>query len=536
MNFHYCSILTFKESEFIFLNERYFGAGIKVILFDKNNINVEDKIPLLCINKEENSSLISKFSSEIKWTLSGPELSEKEISKFIEKSVWEFSPQKILTYDAFLEEEPIDSFIENIFNRNRPIFVFFKQKACYIHSDQTTLIINLESIQMIGINFKKILMNAFSDYSVIFLNYENCLKYLNTDNITQLITFENILWHQDQKHIVERNFISFFNDIMIYKHIPFMMEHISANYINFTVEEKSHYKNLYKKDIITHWLSQQKICFDKSAKIDGVEFEKNKGRNFLQLEYSNKRTITGRINCVDRKFNPQMLPKIDPIRNNIVSRYPGGKILTFDYVSFETKIALFLCDNKDFIDKYKNSDLHEESAKVIFQKENVIVSERDLGKQINHVILYGGGKQKISEKLSLFFKEEEIESVLSRLREFLKPILLESSRINKFYKNNGYVINPANTIVRPNKTWAAFNNYIQSTAADIVVDKLFKIKDFIVGKNISFMYQVYDSFVFDFSPECLPLINELSEVLSEYDNTKFLIEYTIGNNLTECGS
>lgn len=534
MNFHYCSILTFKESEFIFLNERYSGTGIKVVLFDKDNLTVENKIPLLCINKEEHSYLIPEISSKLKWTLSGPEISEKEIEKFIEKSIWEFSPQKTITYDAFIDDKQLDSFIISLFDKTKPMFVYFKQKACYIHSEKITLVINLETFRIVGGDFKKTLTELFFLYQTIFLSYDNSFKYLNINESTPILTFDNIMWYHKKDHYTEQSFLSLFNNILIHKHISYAMEQLSLDYVKPTNEELIHYSNLYRKNIVTNWLSHQKICFDKSASIPGVEFERSKGKNFLQLEYSDKRTITGRINCADKKFNPQILAKSDPIRQKIISRYPGGKIIAFDYVSFETKIALFLCENKDFITKYKNSDLHEESAKVIFQKNTVTQKERELGKQINHVILYGGGRQKIVEKLSLIFQESEMETILFRLREFLKPILIESNRVNKAYKTHGYIINQAKSIIKPNKAWAAFNNYIQSTAADIAVDKLFKIKDFIADKNISFMYQVYDSFIFDFSPECLPLINELSELLSEYDDVNFLIEHKIGNSLADC--
>ena len=533
MNFHFCSILTFKETEFNFLNERYSDTGIKIILFDKDNFNI-DNMPILALNKEEYSFLIPETDNKLKWTLSGYETSEKEINKFIEKSIWNFSPQKVITYDALIEEQKVEILIKNLFDISKFIFVYFKHKACYIHSGQTTLIINLESIQIIGDDFKKVLSKTFSLYRTVFLSYNNSFKYLNFNKFDSVLFLDNIMWHHDQIHIVEQSFLAYFNDIAIYKHIPFAMEQMSINYINFTKEEIVHYSNFYQKNIITHWLSQQKICFDKSVIIQGVEFEKIKNNKFLQLEYSDKRTITGRINCIDKKFNSQLVPKLDPIRTKIISRYQGGKIVVFDYVSFEIKIALLLCNNEEFIEKYKNSDLHNESAKVIFQKEIISPKERALGKQINHTIMYGGGREKIVEELSSFFDKNEIESPLVRLREFLRPILIESNRLYKEYKTHGYIINSEKSIIRPNKAWATFNNYIQSTAADIVINKLFKIKDFIINKNISFMYQVYDSFIFDFSPECLHLVDELSVILSEYNNFNFLVEHKFGNTLAEC--
>ena len=83
------------------------------------------------------------------------------------------------------------------------------------------------------------------------------------------------------------------------------------------------------------------------------------------LRYSDKRTITGRINCVD-SFNPQMLPKDSNIRKQIVSRYNGGTIAVFDYKSFETRLSMYLSRDEEFILSNMNSDLHYNTAKAMF--------------------------------------------------------------------------------------------------------------------------------------------------------------------------
>ena len=86
----------------------------------------------------------------------------------------------------------------------------------------------------------------------------------------------------------------------------------------------------------------------------------------------------------------------------------------------------------------------------------------------------------------------------------------------------------------PNKEWAAYNNYVQSIAADMVVDKLFKIKELLSDKKSQFMYQVFDSFVFDIHPEELYLLENIKNILEKNGKYNFDIQYITGKNLMEC--
>jgi DNA polymerase-1 len=272
-----------------------------------------------------------------------------------------------------------------------------------------------------------------------------------------------------------------------------------------------------KKDQITNWLSNKIINFSNGKK--------------LILKYSNKRTITGRINCVDKRFNPQLLPKNSEIRKEIVSEFNKGQIAIFDYVSFETKLSVYLTKNEIFIEKLKNSDLHLETSKIIFGKSDITPEQRKIGKQINHAIIYGVG----NDKLKSILQENKLSiKLIDKIKEFLKPINDNSKKLSENFKEKGFIINPYNTIVYPNKEWAVYNNYVQSIAADMVVDKLFKIKELLSDKKSQFMYQVFDSFVFDIHPEELYLLENIKNILEKNGKYNFDIQYITGKNLMEC--
>ena len=228
-----------------------------------------------------------------------------------------------------------------------------------------------------------------------------------------------------------------------------------------------------------------------------------------------------------------MLPKDSNIREQIISRYEGGKIAVFDYRSFETRLSMYLSRDEDFILKNMNSDLHLNTAKSIFQKDELSDEERKLGKDINHALLYGGGDALLKNIISKS-NVEDLDGSISRVKDFLQPILNVSSYINDVYKELGYIINPFGTLIKPNKSYAAFNNYVQSTAADIVVDKISEVKNWLKDKESSFMFQVHDSFVLDVSPKDLNAIEEIKSILSKYNDMAFDIEVLSGGNYMEC--
>jgi DNA polymerase I-like protein with 3'-5' exonuclease and polymerase domains len=296
--------------------------------------------------------------------------------------------------------------------------------------------------------------------------------------------------------------------------------------------QENYIQRLAQKDRITHWLSTRELHFDLGYTNDKINFKKQKLTKFVKLSYSDKRTLTGRINCSDKRFNPQMLEKKSEEKKHIVSRFGvDGEIVVFDYVSFETKISLYLTRDEDFINQYKDKDIHEETAKVIYQKDVLTEHERSLGKKINHTLLYGGGDELLNNILTDI---SDKENALIRIKEFLSPIINLSNTIKESSLNVGYMLNSFGTIIYPEKRFAAFSNYIQAMAADMVVDKLFEIKRLLADKKSQFLFQVHDSFVFDIHKNELNIIEEIKQLLSMFKNLEFQIEISKGNNFLEC--
>lgn len=519
----FCQIFV-SESNINSYNLEFNNYCIDLKTFKDFNINEEFKIPTLIIgwdfvknNFDDAKISKKKLKKNLFWTFEINEDSEsnkKDLDIFLKKSTNDFLPQNYNPID-FISNNNFYYDLNLIFSKEIN-YCYISNNALYVYNNENFTGINLISISYLGNNINDFFTKISKDYKIIFFNYDSVPSVLKSEKI-EIVTLENICWIC-QNHLLNENNLYKFSPLQINeKYYPFLMCKLHEE-LKCEISDNLEILNRFnKKDLITEWLSQRRIHFSNNKK--------------LILKYSNKRTITGRINCVDKRFNPQLLPKNDEIRKEIVSEFNGGKIGIFDFVSFETKLSVILSKENDFIENLKEKDLHIETSKIIFKKEIISETERSIGKLINHSIIYGIGNEKL--KKILLDNNLSIKSV-NDVREFLKPILENSKSINNQFKKSGFIINPYNTIIYPNKEWAVYNNYVQSIAADIVIDKLFKIKNLLKSKKTEFMYQIFDSFVFDLHPDELYLIDDIRHLLEKNGKYNFEVQYNIGNNLKDC--
>ena len=532
-----CKILPYSSEDLDYINTFYENFALETIESLEENQN----LPTLIIgwNKvkqlyPEQSIENPKISDNLFWTFSLVEQEGKnksDINAFLEYSIKKFFHKKIISYDAILDGELRDFLMKNINNKVRS-FIYFHKNVCYIHNESDVYSISIPSLQYLNKDIKKIFTGLINKIECTLFSYHNISKYVYMDEVRDVMTIENIFWSKYSHYIEPKDFNRIFLGKDMHRYIPLIMKIITNNH-EVTRDELNSCIRQTVKDKITSWLSTNKIYFDSDFKVqDGVRSTWDNGKKYLMLKYSDKRTITGRINCVD-SFNPQMLPKDSSIRKHIISRYDNGKIIIFDYKSFETRLSMYLSRNEEFILKNMNSDLHYNTAKAMIGSDEVTDKHRKIAKDINHTILYGGGDALI-KKIIAKNEDIDVEKSFINIKEFLTPILNTSEYINNVYKELGYIINPFGTLIKPNKSYAAFNNYVQSTAAEIVVDKLKELKEWLKTHKSSFMFQVYDSFVLDIHPDEFNLIQEIKDLLSKYNDMFFDIEYSYGDNYMDC--
>jgi hypothetical protein len=528
--FHICNIITEDNRDCEILTEHFQKFPVNI----KKEFNEEDyyDVPTLIVgwnsikNKYPDQNIFNfKILNNLEWAYSKNE-NEKDFIRLVEdffnRSIINWLPKSFTLYDSFLSKDSILDFFEFNIEKNKKTFIHFNCGALYIYNNEKNYVVNIKALACIDLNFKKTLTEILNKYQIVCFSYNNICDYLDIDILNNVLALDSLFWVKYGVEIQEQYF-TIAPNIKMDKYIPFMLNKHTSIALDF--EEEKFYKRMCERDKITFWLSRREIAFTQEFN-KNLNFKYRKKFKLAKIKYSNKRTLTGRIVAKD-EYNPQNLEHNNDDRKKIISRFNEGKILVFDYISFETKIAVYETGEKEYIEKYVQKDLHQEVSFIIYDSFETTIEEREFSKSIVHPLLYGAGDELLLKKLSCF---ESPELKLYQIKKFLSPIIKKSKEINGILKENGYLITPQGTIVKPNKDFAGFNNWLQTYASDIVVDKLFEIKLFLQKYKTKFLFQVHDSLVFDLNPDEFFIIEELKRLLVNYKGMVLNVSVSMGNN------
>lgn len=524
-----CKIIAEAKEDFEFLRE--YVSKYPVKLLNSYEEDFKKDIPILIVgwsvvkNKYPNQNILDKdLEKNVKWSFSKTEREDEyntTIEKFINDSVKAWLPQDFILFDPLFQKKTLSDFISENLNLKEWAYLYFHKDALYINNDNKNFVLNIKSFKLIYQDYKKIITGFLNKTKCMCISYRNIADYVDLDSLGCIYTFENARWVKYGK-TVDESYFNILPGFDIKKYIPFVMSKVSR--FEFSEEEKVSIKRACEKDNIVQWLSSRTINVSKEFAKSGVDVSIIGKNRLIKVNYSNKRTITGRM-VANSSYNPQNLDKKTTDRENIISRFEGGKIIVFDYTSFEARIALYFSGNKEFIREFHNKDIHMHTAGIIFGDVPITRENRDFAKTINHQILYGASKNSVMQKISYLNNPEE---VYYNIRQFLSPLLKKFDELFINFEENGYIINPWGTIVRPEKDYASFNNFIQSSAVEIVVDQLYRIKEFLSNYKSQFLFQVHDSLVFDIHPEESLIVRDLAKIIMCYKNMFFNISYSSG--------
>jgi hypothetical protein len=535
--FSICNIVATNPEDYQFLVEHLGNYPLKIVKEYSDDDSFGEPTIVVGWNyiKEkfpQQNIFDKKLKENLFWTYSHSEdkkLFLQGVEDFFYEQIKKWLPTEFIKYDSLFSDLNFSQFCINNLDKNTSLFVYFNNGALYIRNDDKNFIINIKSLYLTEHNFKKSITEFMNSYNAIAFSYKNFCDYIDLDLIGEIITIENLRWVNMGVDTSEK----YFNIIPNFdsrKYIPFFMSKLNSFHLD--LEEQKFMQRMCKRDVVTFWMSSRELSFSESFSNNKLDFKIRKGHKLSKIEYSDKRTITGRITAHDN-YNPQNLQKDNQERSDIITRFDGGQILVYDYTSFETRISLFKCKNTEYRDKYKDADLHYESAKILYQKNDISDQERDFCKTLNHAILYGAGEETLLKRMS---EIPEPEYKLYLVKSFLSPLIEMANEMREQYSNKGYLVNDWGSIVRIEKTHASFNNYIQSTASEIIVDKVWEIRELLKGKKSQFLFQVHDSVVFDIHPLEVDLISEIGKVLSIHNGMHFTLAYKVGldyKNLSE---
>jgi hypothetical protein len=409
-------------------------------------------------------------------------------------------------YDFFLKEKIPLSIDEYVF------FLPYKN-IILLKSGNKIIFVNIESIYFAKGEYKNFISKELKDKIIIVSDYKTASLYLPKETVNSCISIENLSWIKNDKN----DFFDFIQGELKREKFFESIEFLSNKFNeikNLNDSEEIAYKNLLVKDVATNILSNAIVYSNHD--MDGL-FKKH-GKYFVKkIEYSNKRAITGRIMCHD-KFNIQNLQNDDERRKFIISRFEGGYLVDFDYTSFETTLSMYLTGDRDFIEKFSDKDFHEEVAKIIYDKNNIDSDERSFAKSVTHPVVYGAGKNTVIEIIKDF---ENKEDIYDEIMKFLSPILKKAKELKEEFENNGYIKNYFGSIIYPQKSYALYNNYIQSSAADIIARKIISVNNILIPYKSKIITAVHDNIIVDMSPDEWFLIDIIEKEMESVLDLKF---------------
>lgn len=220
-------------------------------------------------------------------------------------------------------------------------------------------------------------------------------------------------------------------------------------------------------------------------------------------------------------MNIQTLPRKD----KVVKRAFVPKLDYFlfaDYDQIEMRVLAYYMDilgdpsMKDVLaDPLR--DLHNESARGIFQLDRIPTdAERQLGKNMNFTMVYGGGKPAVMRYLTEFNQAggkvpvtwKYAGEVLKRFHDRWPGINRVVLALDATLRERGYLKTVAGARLHPDSQHKMLNAVVQSSAAECMRASLRSCASNLSGKSSHLVCVIHDELVFDVDADELEWLAE----------------------------
>ena len=245
----------------------------------------------------------------------------------------------------------------------------------------------------------------------------------------------------------------------------------------------------------------------------------NDGR--VHTTFSNTNVITGRLSSNNPNLQniPIRTEDGEKIRKTFISKN-GYSFIGVDYSQIELRILAEYADVKRLKENFKNGlDIHTETAKKVFNINDITPDMRRIAKAINFSIVYGTTSFGLAKRLDK--TNNEAKQYMDNYFELYPEIKEYMNNIKDFVKKNGYIKTMFNRICYidlngPQKSFLerlAINAPIQGTGADIIKIAMIKVNEAIKNYNANILLQIHDELLIEVKDE------ELEEVKNIVKNT-----------------
>ncbi len=229
----------------------------------------------------------------------------------------------------------------------------------------------------------------------------------------------------------------------------------------------------------------------------------------IHTNFNQTITSTGRLSSSHP--NMQNIPiKSDAgknIRKAFVAQSEDFCILAADYSQMELRILAALSQDPQLLETFqKGEDVHTQTAKKIFEVDEVSKLQRALAKTINFGVVYGMGARALSRTAGITTIEAKdfIEKYFQKftvVHSFIKSQIEKSKQTEIAYTFFGRAlplpeINSLNQRLRAQAERIAVNMPIQGTAADIIKLAMIKLNK-VLPNDAQIVLQVHDELVFE---------------------------------------
>ena len=256
---------------------------------------------------------------------------------------------------------------------------------------------------------------------------------------------------------------------------------------------------------------------NKAVKTTLLTFKPNSSGYANNIVYDRFKSRTGRLVV---KSGPSVLLLKKAYKDIITSSYEGGKIVQFDYISFEARIALAVA-NKNI-----HKDIYTELNSQLFNNQFT----RKVIKETILSTLFGISCEKLA--LTLNLNKTQTNDIMETIKcyfafdEVLKPLVDLYKKTGSIKSHYGRTININNY-----SPGALYNSYIQSTGVDMALQGFKNIVNLAEKMQLPMrpLFIQHDALIVDIAPELIKHLETIKAIGEDVPdiNGNFPLSYDI---------
>jgi len=288
--------------------------------------------------------------------------------------------------------------------------------------------------------------------------------------------------------------------------------------------------------VIDLLLEHRTLAKLKSTYVDALAALCRADTGRVHTDFNQTTTATGRLSSSHP--NLQNIPVRTELGRQIRRAFipeAGWLLVAADYSQIELRILAHLSQEKVLIEAFqRGEDIHQITAQLLLDKEEISSEERRLAKMINYGVIYGMGPQRFTREAGVSWSEAK--TFIDRFNQRYPAVFAYLQQMERQAITQGYVTtitgrrryfhftSPAlqqlrgKTLTEVDWEWvrknlnpvdagrlrAAANAPIQGSSADIIKIAMIRIHELLAPYQAHLLLQVHDELVFEMPPNEWP--------------------------------